>query len=194
MAEPEADRSRLGRVALSFFLALCLHVIPAWFVLFGPLYGLPSVLELNLDTINMYRERIFREREARDAARPDSLPSLHVSVDVQMRPDTGTRVSKPRSEADLARARAVQRAIRALWERMSPDSTGYALVSLSIRENGSIGEFVVNRVSGDEEFQAFLLSFLTTLKSTYGDFAGPGEALWIECEFVIQPLARKRSS
>ena len=193
MTAPEASRSRLGRAVFSFFLALCLHVIPAWFVFFGPLYGLPSVLELNLDTINMYRERIFREQQAQNVFRPDSMP-LHISVDVQARPDTRKRVSKPRSEADLKRARAVQRAIQSLWENMSPDSTGYALVSLSILEDGRIGEFVVNNVSGDQEFQTFLLSFLSRLKSTYGNSAGPGESLWIECEFVIQPLARKGAS
>ena len=180
-------------MALSFFLALCLHAVPLWLILFGPLYGLPSVLELNLDTINMYRERIFRERAAQDVPGQSALP-LHVSVDVRPAPDIGKRVSKPRSEADLRRARDVQRAIRRLWERMSPDSTGYALVSLSVLENGRIGEFVVNRVAGDEQFQAFLLSFLSTLKSTYGGFAGPGELLWIECEFVIQPLSSKGAS
>ena len=178
---------------MSFLLALCLHAIPAWFVLYGPLYGLPSVLELNLDTINMYRERILRDQAARASSSQDVQP-LHVSVNLRSSPQVGKRVSKPRSEADLRRARDVQRAIRGLWERMSSDSTGYALVSLSIMENGRIGEFVVNRVSGDEQFQAFLLSFLSTLKSSYGGFAGPGEPLWIECEFVIQPLASKRAS
>ncbi|MBM9532188.1 hypothetical protein JWG42_18705, partial [Desulfoprunum benzoelyticum] len=65
---------------------------------------------------------------------------------------------------------------------------------LSVMANGRIGEFVVNRVSGDEEFQAFLLSFLSTLKSSYEGLAGSGEPLWIECEFVIQPLASKKVS
>lgn len=193
MTEPEADRPRLGRAAISFFLALCLHAIPVCFAFFGPLYGLPSVLELNLDSINMYRERILRQREALNPSPPSTLP-LHISVDVQARPDSRKRVSKPRREEDLTRARAVQRVIRSMWENTSPDSTGYALVSLSILEDGRIGEFVVNRVSGDEDFQAFLLSFLYALKSSYGNFAGPGEALWIECEFVIQPLARKGAS
>ena len=110
-------------MALSFLLALCLHAIPAWFVLYGPLYGLPSVLELNLDTINMYRERIFREQAAQRASAQDVLP-LHVSVNLRSQPEIGKRVSKPRSEADLRRARDVQRAIRGLWERMSSDSTG----------------------------------------------------------------------
>jgi hypothetical protein len=193
MAEPEAGRPRLGRAAISFFLALCLHAIPVCFAFFGPLYGLPSVLELNLDSINMYRDRILRQREAASPS-PSSTVPLHISVDVQARPDSRKRVSKPRSEEDLTRARAVQRAIRSMWENTSPDSTGYALVSLSILEDGRIGEFVVNRVSGDEDFQAFLITFLSTLKSSYGNFAGPGEALWIECEFVIQPLARKGTS
>lgn len=193
MAEPEAGRPRIGRAALSFFLALCLHAVPLWIAFYGHLYGLPGVLELNLESVNMYRERILRQREAARVSLPGPSP-LHVSVSVQARPDTSERVSKPRSEEDLARARAVQRAIRGLWERMSPDSTGYALVSLHILEDGRIGEFVVNRVSGDEEFQAFLLSFLSTLQSSYGGPAGPGGALWIECEFVIQPLARKGTS
>lgn len=193
MAEPEADRPRLGRAAISFFMALCLHALPVCYAFFGPMYGLPSVLELNLDSINMYRERILRQREAVTPSPPSPVP-LHISVDMQARPDSRKRVSKPRSEEDLTRARAVQRAIRGLWENTSPDSTGYALVSLSILEDGRIGEFVVNRVSGDEEFQAFLLSFLSTLRSSYGNSAGPGEALWIECEFVIQPLARKGAS
>lgn len=157
------------------------------------MYGLPSVLELNLDTINLYRERIFRETAAAKAMQPGSLP-LHISVSMQASPDTRKRVSKPRREEDLVRARAVQRAIRALWESMTPENTGYALVSLNILEDGNIGEFVVNRVSGDEEFQSFLLSFLSTLKANYGNMAGSGEALWIECEFVIQPLARKGGS
>lgn len=193
MAEPEAGRPRLGRAALSFFLALCLHAIPVGYVFFGPLYGLPSVLEINLERINLYRERIFRQREAVSPSSASPAP-MQISVDVQVRPDSRKRVSKPRSEEDLTRARAVQRAIRSMWENASPDSTGYALVSLSILEDGRIGEFVVNRVSGDEDFQAFLISFLSTLQSSYGNFAGPGEALWIECEFVIQPLARKRTS
>ena len=193
MAEPEAGRTRFGRAALSFFLALCLHAIPVGFAFFGPLYGLPSVLEINLESINLYRERILRQREAASPSLPSASP-LHVSVDVQVRPDSRNRVSKPRSEEDLVRARAVQRAIRGMWERASPDSTGYALVSLNILEDGRIGEFVVNRVSGDEDFQAFLVTFLSTLTSSSGNLAGPGEALWIECEFVIQPLARKRTS
>lgn len=193
MAEPETGRPRIGRAALSFFLALCLHAVPLWIAFYGHLYGLPSVIELNLESIGMYRERILRQREAARVSSPAPAP-LHVSVSVQARPDTRKRVSKPRSEEDLTRARAVQRAIRGLWENMSPDSTGYALVSLHLLEDGRIGEFVVNRVSGDDEFQAFLLSFLSTLQSSYGASGGPGEALWIECEFVIQPLARKGAS
>jgi hypothetical protein len=174
-------------------MALCLHAIPVWFAFFAPMYGLPGVLELNLDSINMYRERILRQREAASAS-PSIVTPLHVSVDIQARPDTRKRVSKPRTEADLTRARSVQRTIRRLWENTSPGSTGYALVSLSIEEDGRIGDFVVNRVSGDEDFQAFLLSFLSTLRSSYGNSAGPGEALWIECEFVIRPLAHKGAS
>ncbi|HCU69849.1 MAG TPA: hypothetical protein DGF30_11685, partial [Desulfomicrobium sp.] len=66
--------------------------------------------------------------------------------------------------------------------------------SLNIREDGSIGEFVLNRISGGEEFQAFLLSFLSTLKATTGALGGAGEPLWIECEFVIQPRRGKGAS
>jgi len=193
MAEPRPWAPRLGWATVSFLLALCLHVGPAWFFLFGPLYGLPSVIELDLDTINWYRQRIFRELPAQ-APEQQAVTPLHVSVAMKALPDVRKRVSGPRKEEELVRARAVQRAIRTLWEGMSPETAGYALVSLNIMEDGSIGEFVLNRVSGSQEFQTFLLSFLTTLKQTYGNLAGPGEALWIECEFVIQPVARKGGS
>ena len=193
MTETAPRTPRTGRAIASFLLALCLHVVPAWFVLFGPLYGLPDVLEINLDTINLYRERILRDIAAARLAEPESLP-LHVSISMPARPESTKRVSKPRSEEDLLRARSVQRAIRFLWEGMSPERPGYALVSLNILEDGSIGESVVNRISGDEEFQSFLLSFLSALKVSYGNMGGPGEALWIECEFVVQPRARKDGS
>lgn len=194
MTETAPRTPRTGRAIASFLLALCLHVVPAWLVLFGPLYGLPDVLEINLDTINLYRERIFRDAAATRLAESESLPSLHVSVSLPARPESTKRVSKPRREEDLLRARSVQRAIRFLWEGMSPEQPGYALVSLNILEDGSIGESVVNRISGDEEFQAFLLSFLSALKVSYGNMGGPGDALWIECEFVVQPRARKGGS
>jgi hypothetical protein len=194
MTETAPRTPRTGRAIASFLLALCLHVVPAWLVLFGPLYGLPDVLEINLDTINLYRERILRDTAAARLAESESLPLLHVSISMPARPESAKRVSKPRSEEDLIRARSVQRAIRFLWEGMSPERPGYALVSLNILEDGSIGESVVNRISGDEEFQSFLLSFLSALKVSYGNMAGSGDALWIECEFVVQPRARKDGS
>lgn len=194
MTETAPRTPRTGRAIASFLLALCLHVVPAWFILFGPLYGLPDVLEINLDTINLYRERILRDSAAARLAESESLPLLHVSISMPARPESAKRVSKPRSEEDLIRARSVQRAIRFLWEGMSPERPGYALVSLNILEDGSIGESVVNRISGDEEFQSFLLSFLSALKVSYGNMAGSGDALWIECEFVVQPRARKDGS
>ena len=185
---------RLGWAVTSVLLALCLHAGPAWYLLYGHLYGLPNVLELDIEAINWYRQRIFRE-QAPDAPVPQvAVPPLHISVSMQARPESGERVSAPRSEEELARARAVQRAIRTLWEGMSPERPGYALVSLNIREDGSIGEFVLNRISGGEDFQAFLLSFLTTLKATTGRLGGPGEPLWIECEFVIQPRKGRGAS
>jgi hypothetical protein len=160
---------------------------------FGPLYGLPNVLEINLDTINLYRERIFKDTAPARLGESESLP-LRISVSLPPRPESTKRVSKPRREEDLVRARSVQRAIRFLWEGMSPERPGYALVSLNILEDGSIGESVVNRISGDEVFQTFLLSFLSALKVSYGKMGGSGDALWIECEFVVQPRARKDGS
>ena len=194
MDRPERKAPRLGWAVASVLLALCLHAGPAWYLFFGHLYGLPSVLELNIDAINWYRQRIFREHPSDGTVQPAAVPPLNITVSMQARPDSRKRVSGPRSEAELVRARAVQRAIKTLWESMSPERPGYALVSLSIEEDGRIGEFVVNRVSGDEDFQAFLLSFLSTLRYSYGNSAGPGEALWIECEFVIRPQARKGAS
>ncbi len=193
MDRPARRGPRLGWALTSVLLALCLHAVPVWYLCFGHLYGLPNVLELDIDAINWYRQRIFRESAHDPAFQPASVP-LHISVSMQARPDSRKRVAGPRSEAELVRARAVQRAIRTLWESMSPERPGYALVSLNIREDGSIGEFVLNRISGGEDFQAFLLSFLTTLKATTGRLGGPGETLWIECEFLIQPMAGKDAS
>jgi hypothetical protein len=179
--------------AASVILALCLHAVPVCYLLFGHLYGLPNVLELDLESINLYRQRIFREPEPVSEVRATPVP-LHISVSMQARPDSGKRVSGPRSEEELQRARAVQRAIGSLWESMSPDRPGYALVSLNIREDGSLGEFVLNRISGGDDFQAFLLSFLSRLKGSAGHLGGPGESLWIECEFLIQPMNGKDAS
>lgn len=179
---------------LSAALAFFLHIGPIWFLLFGPLYGLPNVLELDLESINSYRERVFRELAARRAFQGPSPAALHISVSVPSHPELAEKISRPRKEEDLVRARAVQRAIRSLWEGMPAEQTGYALVSLNIRDDGSIGEYVVNRVAGGEEFQAFLFAFLTSLKASYGNQAGPGEPMWIECEFVVKPMANKRAS
>lgn len=189
MADQKARAPRFGWITVSLLLSLCLHAGPAWFLFFGPQYGLPSVLELNLDAMNFYRERIFRALSPANRLIPAALP-LHMSVSMQARPDTRKRVSGPRREEDLVRARAVQRAIRSLWESLSPERPGYALVTLNIRTDGGIGDFAVNRVAGDEAFQAFLLDFLSTLQQSQGELAGPGETLWIECEFVIQPKAK----
>ncbi len=194
MDTPARKAPRFGWAVTSVLLAFCLHAGPAWYLLFGHLYGLPSVLELDIEAINWYRQRIFREQPPDSSAQPAPVPPLHVSVSMQALPESGKRVSGPRSEEELVRARAVQRAIRSLWEGMTPERPGYALVSLNIREDGSIGEFVLNRISGGEEFQSFLLSFLATLKATTGRLGGPGEALWIECEFVIQPTKGKGAS
>ena len=194
MDRQERKAPRVGWAVTSVLLALCLHAGPAWYLFYGHLYGLPSVLELNIEAINWYRQRIFRERPPDGTVQPAAVPPLNIAVSMQARPDSRKRVSGPRSESELVRARAVQRAIRNLWESMSSQQPGYALVSLNIRQDGSIGEFVLNRISGGEEFQSFLLSFLTTLKATSGSLGGPGEPLWIECEFVIQPTSGKGAS
>lgn len=175
---------------VSILLSLCLHAGPAWFLIFGPSHGLPGVLELNLEAVNLYRQRIFRE-SPRPTPAAQVAPPLHVSVSIQARPASGQRVSGPRSEEELARARAVQRAIRSQWAMFSPERPGYALVTLNIREDGGIGDFMINRITGDAEFQAVLLDFLSALRQSQGNMAGPGEILWIECEFVIQPKVKR---
>jgi hypothetical protein len=193
MDRPQRKDPRIWWAAASVALALCLHAVPVCYLLFGHLYGLPNVLELDIESINWYRQRIFREQPPVPSAQFAPVP-LHISVSMQARPDSRKRVSGPRSEEELIRARAVQHAISRLWEGMSPERPGYALVSLNIREDGSLGEFVLNRISGGEDFQAFLLSFLSTLKATSGRLGGPGESLWIECECVIQPMNAKGAS
>lgn len=178
---------------MSITLSFLLHSGPLCLFLFGPLYGLPNVLELDLASINFYRDRVFRHLQQQ----PESVivpPALQVAVTIPAQPDIGKRVSKPRKEEDLVRARAVQNAIQTLWEKMPAGHAGYALVSLNLRDDGSIGEYAVNRVTGGKEFESFLLKFLAYLQASYGNQAGPGDPLWIECEFVVKPLPGKNAS
>lgn len=183
--------SKPKRACVSILLAVCVHVGPVWFILFGPVYGLPNVLEVNLEALNLYRDRVFREMAARRAAAGVTPMQLNVAVAMQPMEAPGKRISKPHSEQEMERIRAVQRFIMGQWKSLIPGQPGSSLVSLSILEDGSIGEFVVHRVSGSEQFQSFLLSFLNTLKSTYANQAGPGERIWIECEFAVSPSKGK---
>jgi hypothetical protein len=187
-------RTRWSRWLISFALAVCLHAAPAWFVIYGHLYGLPNVLEIDLEKSALYRDRVFREMERMRAAQK-AFSSLQVSSVVtvaQLAPLK--KVSSPRSEDDTERVRAVQRAIRELWDGTGARRPGYALVSMNVLESGYIGDCVINRVAGDEEFKTFLVAFLNALKGSSAALTGPGEALWIECEFVVQPMARKDAS
>lgn len=186
MTDREPRKDWPGQTAFSFLLAFGLHSVLIFLFLFGPRLGLPGVMELNQDLINQYRERIYREMAAARQAR-HAPPPLLLSVDLQDSMLPAKYVSKPRQEEELDRARSVQRAIATLWESMTPQTPGYALVSLRILEQGGLGDFVVSRISGEAEFQAFLHSFLSRLKNNPGNLAEPGPAMWIECEFVVQP-------
>lgn len=189
-----AEPTRRSWLLISILLAACLHAVPVWFVVYGPLYGLPDVLEIDLEKSLLYRDRVFREMERRRRAAEAASALQMSSVVTVAQVASQKRVSTPRSEADLERARAVQQAIRSLWDGTGVHRPGYALVSMNVLENGFIGDCVINRLSGDEEFKSFLLSFLNALKSSPSALAGPGEALWIECEFVVQPMTRKGAS
>ena len=179
---------------VSFALSILLHLGPMGYFFLAPLYGLPDVLELDLKSINFYRDRVFRNLQTRQQAPEFIPPALQVSVTLPGQVSLGERISKPRKEDDLMRARAVQQAIRALCEKVPAKHTGYALVSLNIQDDGSIGEYAIRRLSGGEEFQEFLFDFLFSLKAFYSNEAGPGESMWIECEFVVKPLARRKAS
>lgn len=188
--QSQVVRWSIVSIALSFFL----HIAPFCYSLLAPLYGLPDFLELDLESMNAYRDRIFRNPQFH--LTPDLMhtpPALQVAV-IPSQPDVKKRVSKPRKEEELERARAVQGAIQALWESMPAGQTGYALVSLYLQDDGSIGEYAINRLTGGEDFKAFLLVFLASLKASYGNQAGPGEPLWIECEFVVKPMSGKNKS
>lgn len=195
MAEKKVRR---GWRCVCAVLAVLLHAAPVALALFGPSVGLPNVLEVNLDAMNLFRERVFREANASQAQNPPlELQPVQVQAQVpttDIRPTPETRMAGPQPEEQLLRTRIVQKAIARLWENASPEQAGYALVSLNILDDGSIGEFVVNRFSGDESFRTFLFSFLTTLKASYGNQAGPGEAFWLECEFKVASMERKGKS
>lgn len=189
-------QSRPAWVLVSVVLALALHGVPLGYSLVASRLGLPSLMELDLDTVNSYRERIIREMAARRAAQARAVFPLSIpSVSVRSVPDTmARRISRPHSEAEITRIRAVQHFIMHQWQLSAPDQPGTSLVSLSLLEDGSIGEFVVHRVRGNVQFQQYLLNFLNTLKSSYANQAGPGERMWIECEFAVSPGKDGRNS
>lgn len=193
----EEKKVRDGWWCACILLAAFLHAVPVAFVLLGPRYGLPNVLELNLETMNLFRDRVFRETTDTQGSTPSvELQPVQIQAQIpkEVRPAPETRLARPEAEENLVRTRIVQKAIARLWENAAPEQAGYALVSLNVRDDGSIGEFVVNRFSGDETFRAFLFSFLATLKASYSNQAGPGESFWLECEFKVTPMERKGKS
>lgn len=195
----EEKKVRAGWWCVCIFLAVFLHAVLVALMLLGPRYGLPDVLEIHLEAMSSFRDRVFRET---DADAQDSPPppvelqpvQMQAQIPKEVRPAPETRLARPDVPDNLARTRIVQKAIARLWENATPEQAGYALVSLNVRADGSIGEFVVNRFSGDETFRAFLFSFLATLKASYSNQAGPGESFWLECEFKVTPMERKGKS
>lgn len=194
---PSQSRQGLGFqwIILSIVLSFVVHLGPVCFFFFGPVYGLPQILELDLETINFYRQRVFRHAQNNTSAQQALVipPPLSLRVTIPSQPEHGERVSMPRQEEDLHRARVVQKAIQNLWEKMPARQTGSAIVSLNLRSDGSLGDYAVHHLSGGEEFQTFLFDFLSALKASYGHQAGPGEPLWIECEFLVKSLPNKNS-
>ncbi len=176
---------------LCFLLSLILHVAPAWFILFGPVYDPPKPLEIDLSAFNSYRERVFREL-GRKAHREDPLPPMQIAVMAQTRPERKLRLATPLQDDDVSRARVIQGAIRGLWDRMYCAEAGYAVVRLDVLEDGRIGGYAVTRLNGTAEFQAFLASFLTTFQASYAGQAGPGRIMNLECEFVVKPNPASR--
>lgn len=197
LSNMEEKKIRNGWWCACAFLAVCLHAAPAAYALLAPHYGLPDVLEVNLETMNLFRDRVFREESGAQSAAPMELHPVQVRMQTQIPkdvlPSPEARTAKPEAEENLERIRIVQDAINRLWAKAAPEQPGYALVSLNILDNGGIGEFVVQRISDDAAFRTFLLSFLTTLKASYGNQAGPGESFWLECEFKVTPTERRKS-
>lgn len=185
-------RRRASWALACLLLSVALHVAPVWFILFGPVYDASDPLEIDLRALNSFRERVFRELGAARQAPPP--PPMSLSVMTKTPLEQKLRLAAPREEEDLNRARIIQQAIRALWERMYCSEAGYAVVRLNVLEDGRIGGYAVTRLNGNAEFQAFLSSFLTTFQASYGDQAGPGQSMNLECEFVVKPsLGRGKS-
>ncbi len=171
----------------STLLAIVLHIVPIWFLLFGPVYDMPDVFEVDLVDMQMFRERVYRDIQNRKARPPLEMMPVEIAVSIPARPEVRTKAATPRKEDELLRARAIQRTIRTLWDSMAPTEIGGALVSLNVEPDGRISEYVINRVQGNKEFQQFLATFLTALKSSVVNHGEGSGALWIECEFVIKP-------
>lgn len=96
------------------------------------------------------------------------------------------RVATRRPEVRTERLRAIQGAIRLAWDEAAAAAPGRALVSLRVGEDGRIHEYVIQRLVGGDAFQGFLLAFVRTLLRAAA-VAGPGDPLWVECEFVVEP-------
>ncbi len=187
-------RRRASWALLSVLVSLALHVVPVWFILFGPVHDHIDPLELDLKAFNSYRDRVFREAN-RATRKEEPLPPMQLAITAQAPLERKVRLAAPRQEDDLNRARVIQKAIRGLWERMYCSEAGYAVVRLNVLEDGRIGGYAVTRLTGNAEFQAFLASFLTTLQASYADQAGPGRMMNLECEFVVKAnRAARRAS
>lgn len=172
-------------------LALLLHGLPLWISLLRPAAHTPNTLELELAEAHSLRERVFRELaqelEALRMAPVADIPAIDTPL------ERHTRLSSTRSAEDMDRARVVQRAIRVLWEDMHCATAGYAVVRLRILQDGRIGDYAVTRLRGQGEFRAFLMNFLQALQGAYGQEAGPGEELMLECEFMVVGKTGSRS-
>ncbi len=99
---------------------------------------------------------------------------------------TPIRTSTTQSEVQTERLRVIQRVVRLAWNEASPPTPGRAIVALRVGEDGRIHEYAIQRLAGDAAFERFLVGFVRSLLVLH-TVAGPGEALWVECEFVVEP-------
>ena len=172
-----------------FSVSLALHIAPVWFILFGPVYDAPKSIEIDLQALQLYRERIFREltRQNQDLPLQPPPPPIQISMVSRAVPAEKLRLSSDLGEEDLKRARIVQTAMNTLWSQMYCTKSGRAVVRIDILQDGHIGTCAVISLQGNTEFQAFLATFLSVFQASYAGQAGPGQVLRLECEFVVKP-------
>jgi len=171
-------RGRIWGWIVSAALSVAVHVVVVW----------PQVRTIWLASLNQEYVRLhnfYREAIAQAAAARRQRVLLSEVVLLPSSPSV-LRVATAQPETQTERLRTIQQNIRRTWNALSAQSPGRALVALRIGEDGRIYEYAIRRLRGDMAFERFVVEFVQSLVQG-PPLAGEGDALWVECEFVVEP-------